>query len=263
MTDSTHRRPVRILQTSDVHLGPPAREPDGREHVGECICPVDVMVELVREHAVDVLLIVGDLFDHARVSESLVARTFERLADVDADVVLLPGNHDQYDHTAVCKRQRGAIDEARVHFFDELDGTVVDVAGGALRLWARAMDEHTPSFLPLAGAPAHPGDRWYVAAAHGHYVDPGGDIHRSSRLTAAEIDAVGADYIALGHWHVTTDLSARGVATPAWYSGAPLFGHGAGRMLLVDLVPGQGPEVTPVHVLDHPAGLCAAPASLS
>ena len=156
---ASDRRPVRVLQTSDVHLGPAAREPSGREHAEECICPVDVMVELVRDHAVDVLLIVGDLFDHARVSESLVARTFDRLADADADVVLLPGNHDQYDHTAVCKRQRRAITEARVHFFDDHDGTVVDVADGALRLWARAMEEHTPSFLPLDGAPAHPGDR--------------------------------------------------------------------------------------------------------
>ena len=258
MSATASRRPVRVLQTSDVHLGPAAREPAGREHAEECICPIDVMVELVRDHSVDVLLIVGDLFDHARVSESLVARTFERLADVQAEVVLLPGNHDQYDHTAVTKRQRGAIDRAHVHFFDDLNGTVVDVADGALRLWARAMEEHTPSFLPLDGAPAHPGDRWYIAAAHGHYVDPGGDVHRSSRLTAAEIDAVGADYVALGHWHVTTDLSARGVSTPAWYSGAPLFGHGAGRMLLVDLVPGCGPKVTQVPVLDHAAGQCAA-----
>ena len=160
-------------------------------------------------------------------------------------------------HTAVTLRQRTAVDEADVRFFDELAGTEIDVADGAVRLWARAMDDHTPSFHPLEGAPVHPGDRWYVAAAHGHYVDPGGDVHRSSRLTAAEIDAVGADYVALGHWHVTTDLSRRGVTTPAWYSGAPLFGHGAGRMLLVDLVPGEGPRVTPIEVLDHPAGDCA------
>ena len=256
MPELIPRRPVRVLQTSDVHLGPAAREPTGREHLEECICPIDVMLDLVVEHHVDVLLIVGDLFDHARVSESLVDRTFERLAEAAAEVVLLPGNHDQYDHTAVCKRQRGAIDAARVQFFDQLDGRVVDVADGALRLWARAMDEHTPSFLPLAEAPPHPGDRWYIAAAHGHYVDPGGDVYRSSRLTAAEIDAVGADYVALGHWHVTTDLSTRGVATPAWYSGAPLFGHGAGRMLLVDLVPGVGPQITPINVLDHAAGSC-------
>ncbi|CAB4759233.1 unannotated protein [freshwater metagenome] len=48
------------------------------------------------------------------------------------------------------------------------------------------------------------------------------------------------------------------MTTPAWYSGAPMFGYGAGRMLLVDLVPGEVPLVRPLDVLDHPASRCAA-----
>jgi DNA repair exonuclease SbcCD nuclease subunit len=71
-----------------------------------------------------------------------------------------------------------------------------------------------------------------------------------------DIDATGADYVALGHWHVTTDLSQSGVATPAWYSGAPMFGYGAGRMLLVDLEAGEPPRVQTIDVLDHPATTC-------
>ena len=250
------RRPLRILHTSDVHLGPSANEPTGRAHAKECICPIHVIGHVVDEHAVDVVLIVGDLFDHARVSDQLVFDTFDALAKVNAEVVLLPGNHDAYDTTALSRRHRDPIDRARVRFFVQPDGTTIDLADGALRVWARAMEDHSPQNTPLAEAPAHPGDRWYIAAAHGHFVDNASEDHRSSRITGTAIDAVGADYVALGHWHLTTDLSTRGVRTPAWYCGAPLFGYGAGQMLLIDLVHGCEPDVRPVSVLDHPASRC-------
>ena len=241
------RRRLRILQTSDVHLGPRSREPNGLLHHDECICPIEVLGHLAHEHAVDVVMIVGDLFEHARVSHQLV------------EIALLPGNHDVYDDTNVYRRQRDSVDTSGVRFFDDPEGRSHDFAGGALRIWARAMDDHSPKFSPLGAAPAHPGDRWYVAAAHGHFVEStADDAHRSSRITPADIDATDADYVALGHWHVTTDLSTRGVTTPAWYSGAPMFGYGAGRMLLVDLVPGEVPLVRPLDVLDHPASRCAA-----
>jgi exonuclease SbcD len=254
------RRPVRILQTSDVHLGPRTFEPNGRLHRDECICPIDVVAHLVDEHAVDVVLIVGDLFEHARVSSNLVRETFDRLAGLGVEVALLPGNHDVYDHDTVYRRDREHVEASGVHFFDDPAGRAVDLAGGALRIWARAMEEHAPHYLPLADVPPHPGDRWFVAAAHGHFVETHThDAHRSSRITPADIHASGADYVALGHWHVTTDLSERGVTTPAWYCGAPLFGYGAGRMLLVDLEPGVGPVVRSVDVLDHAASTCEPP----
>ena len=215
------------------------------------------MAHLVAEHAVDVLLIVGDLFEHARVSDQLVASTFAGLAGINAEVALLPGNHDVYDETTVYRRQRADVDASGVRFYDDPDGQAYDFADGAVRIWARAMDDHSPRFAPLGAVPPHPRDRWFVAAAHGHFVTSmADDAHRSSRVTIDDIDATGADYVALGHWHLMTDLSHSGVATPAWYSGAPMFGYGAGRMLLVDLVPGEGPRVQPVDVLDHPATTC-------
>lgn len=254
---SSDRRHVRILQTSDVHLGPRSREPDGLLHRDECVCPVHVLGHLVDEHDVDVVLIVGDLFEHARVSHALVDEVFAELARIGADVVLLPGNHDVHDDTAVYRRQRATVDESGVHFLDDPHGAWIDVASGALRIWARAMEEHSPRYEPLAGVLAHPRDRWFVAAAHGHFV-PTLDLekHRSSRFCLADVDATGADYVALGHWHVTTDLTEKGATTPAWYSGAPMFGHGARHVLLVDLVPGDGPSVRAIDVLDHPASRC-------
>lgn len=251
------RRHVRLLQTSDVHLGPRMREPDGLLHRDECVCPIHVLRHLADEHDVDVVLIVGDLFEHARVSHQLVEETFAELARLDADVVLLPGNHDVHDDTAVYRRQRTTVDASGIHFLDDPLGATVDVADGALRIWARAMEDHAPHYRPLENVAPHPGDRWFVAAAHGHFVPTmDRERHRSSRFAIEDVDATGADYVALGHWHVTTDLAERGARTPAWYSGAPMFGHGARHMLLIDLVPGAGAQVRTIDVLDHPASRC-------
>lgn len=253
------RRPLRLLHTSDVHLGPATREPNGRPHAEHCICPIDVLAHLVDEHAIDVVLIVGDLFDHARIPGSLVEATFARLGEINAEVALITGNHDVFDETNLYRRHREIVDASGVVFFDELHGRTHDLAGGALRVWARAMAEHAPSFEPLLQAPAHPLDRWYVAAAHGHFTPPDGDPYRSSRITIEDIEATDADYVALGHWHVTTDLSTRGVTRPAWYSGAPLFGYAAGNILSIELTDGEPVVVRPIDVLDHHATRCPRP----
>lgn len=259
------RRPVRVLHTSDVHLGTDLPGPDGLRHKPDCLCPINVIAQLVREHKVDVMLIAGDLFDHGRVCDTLVESTFEMLASIDADVVLLPGNHDVYDDTALYRRHRSTIDRAGVRLFDTLSGDTHDVANDALRIWARSMQDHSPNFAPLSGVPDHPGDRWFIVAGHGHFAPDQSEDHRSSRITVEHIDATGADYVALGHWHVTTDLATRGTTTPAWYCGAPLFGYGAGRVLLVDFVPGtsdapDAPDatvrVTPIDIINHAAATC-------
>ena len=248
---------MRILQTSDVHLGPRAREPNGLLHHDECVCPIDVVRAAAEEHDVDVILIVGDLFEHARVSRELVTETFGRLGRMPVEVALVPGNHDVYDESTVYRRQRDDLEASGVRFFDDPAGQAFDFADDRLRIWARAMQDHSPRFTPLTDVPPHPGDRWYIAAAHGHFVASStNDQHRSSRISTHDLEQSSADYVALGHWHVTTDLASRGVSKPAWYSGAPMFGHGAGRMLLVDLVPGSAPRVTPFDVLDHAASSC-------
>jgi hypothetical protein len=77
---------------------------------------------------------------------------------------------------------------------------------------------------------------------------------RSSPITDDDIAATGADYVALGHWHTLTDVSAGGV--PAWYAGSPMMSWSDGVALLVDLVPGQGARVEAVPVVPPAAG-CA------
>ena len=89
-----------------------------------------------------------------------------------------------------------------------------------LVVWGRAMEEHTPSFQPLAHIPTRHDQRWHIAMAHGFFYATRQQPDRSSPIFADEIRDTGWDYVALGHQHVLTDVS-QGQVT-AYYSGAPL-----------------------------------------
>ncbi len=246
------RRRLRLLHTSDVHLGAHGYH-GAASHHRHCVCPLLAVADLARRHEVDGVLVVGDLFDHGRVDELLVHRAFAVLADMPGFTVLIPGNHDVHDDASLYgpDRHLDALRGTGTVFFEELDGSVARVADGELLLWARAMDEHSSRYRPLHGAPSradHDHDGWYIALGHGLHI--GGEspdsVARSSLITSADIAATGADYVALGHHHVLTDVSAGGV--PAFYCGAPT-GYPGGQVVLVELCPDVGVQTTALPVV--------------
>lgn len=242
------KRPLRLLHTSDVHLGCHGYG-NAPAHHKHCVCPLVAVDALARQHEVDGVIVAGDLFDHGRVDEVLVGRAFGALAAMPGFAVLIAGNHDVHDDTSLYRRHRDALEGSGTVFFDELDGATHTAADGALVMWARAMDEHSSKYRPLHGVPARPEDpdTWYLVLGHGLHIggDSVDDVARSSLITAADIAATGADYVALGHHHVLTDVSAGDVT--AFYSGAPA-GYPGGQALLVELVPDAGVRTTALTV---------------
>jgi exonuclease SbcD len=84
---------MRILHTGDWHLG---RTLLGADLLGHQSTFADFLVETVRDRAVDLVVIAGDVYDRAIPpvdAVRLLSRTLERLAET-ATVVLTPGNHD-------------------------------------------------------------------------------------------------------------------------------------------------------------------------
>jgi DNA repair exonuclease SbcCD nuclease subunit len=209
---------------------------------------------LAREHEVDALLVVGDLFDHGRVDEALVKSAFEVIAELPCPTVMICGNHDLLDASGLYRRFGHVVGGAGVTFLDRIEGSTTSILDGAVTLWGRAMDDHHPGFRPLCGVPGRPDHGWYVVMGHGHYV--GGEAPeasmRSSPITDDDIAATGADYVALGHWHTLTDVSAAGV--PAWYAGSPVSSWADGVALVIDLVPESGAEVMAVPVVPPCSG---------
>ena len=100
VTGPTADRHLRVLHTSDVHIGH-VRGPHG-DHHDVCQCPAHALAHAVAAYEAHVLLIAGDLFDHARLQRADVAHTLELLGAVDASVVIIPGNHDVHDERSLC-----------------------------------------------------------------------------------------------------------------------------------------------------------------
>ena len=224
------RRAATVLHTSDCHLGASSA---GAEEAA-----FEQAMTLARDERVDAVLIAGDLFDSARVSDDAIAWTAEQLDSVPCPVVVIPGNHDVLAERSVYHRFDISTACPRVHFIDNHAGQLVEVPGTDVVVWGRAMAEHEPAYRPFEGLPAAPADRWTIAVGHGLFLEDG-PSYRSSPIFASDLAEVLWDYVALGHVHGYSEV--RDAPTPARYPGATAASrHGMPGLVLVDFVPGSG-----------------------
>ncbi len=248
----SEKRPVRLLHTSDTHLGDQARGDSAEAAFARII---DGVLEL----DADALLVVGDVFDHARVSEGTLEFYLEQIARLHRPVITLPGNHDLYHEESLYLRGPFRRPPANFHLFTGLDGQVISFLALGLDLWGRAMNNHTPDFRPLEGMPTPANGRWLVALAHGHFHFPNDTDLRSSPISPQEVAEAGCDYLALGHWERHVEVTQGD--TVAFYSGSPLGAapdHEHVAANLVDLHPARGVTVRQVILPRSTEGKSAA-----
>ena len=224
--------PLRLLHTSDVHLGAYTSEP--RRESGEfepALRAFEHVLELGREAEVDVVVIAGDFFDHVRVKRPYVEATGELLEAVQRPVVILPGNHDPAMPDGVYDKFPDAF-PANVQIISSAEGELVVLEDEGVQLWGQAHESYN-DFAPAAVCPAwrRYSDRhlWRIAIAHGYYVGTG-ESRYSYQIRADDIAALDADYVALGHIDVHEGVGDG--AVPAYYPGAPRHSGGA---TIVDL----------------------------
>jgi DNA repair exonuclease SbcCD nuclease subunit len=196
-----------VVHTSDLHLG-------GRFHADGHVSTLRAVMRAVDETSAQVLILAGDTFDSHRVPADVLADATAMLSETRAEVVILPGNHDPATPDAVFHQIErlpnlhimGVTSPASLHF-DELD----------LHLWGAPHTAYA-DMSPLAGVPARE-RRWQIVVAHGHWLRGPHDAHRGWLMHDHEIDAVGADYLAFGHWDVPQPAGTG--AALAYYSGSP------------------------------------------
>ena len=209
------RPEIRIVHSSDLHVD------DGytaRAWGGDGNAPLAAVLEAARAAAADIVLLTGDVFEHNRLADDILARTRMLLAGAGVPVVLLPGNHDPLTRESVWIRGR-LTEIPNVHVLGA-DGDRARFPALDLEVWGRAHTDYD-DMTPLEGAPARSAAR-HIVAAHGHFTETRPEPGRPGPawlITPDEIDATGADYVALGHWNVHTRIDACRV--PACYSGSP------------------------------------------
>ena len=233
---TTTRRPLRLLHTADVHLGSDAygRAEELAAHHERERRLFSRIVDRALADQVDLVLIAGDLFDHNRVPDETVAFVRGELDRLRQPVVILPGNHDCLEASAIYERH--AFSTPHVRVIRGVDGETLAFPELDAVVWGRAMQVHEPAFQPLARIPSADPTRWCLAMGHGFFFEQRQRPDRSSPIFADEVRDTGWDYVALGHHHLQADVSQGRVT--AYYAGAP------GTTLAVELS-GDGVRVEP------------------
>lgn len=212
---SLHRPKIRLLHTSDVHIGDDTNLGRPTRRLAGLTKVVDIAI---REEA-DVLLIAGDFFDNSRVSSSHIEAAWYELARLSIPIALTPGNHDCLEAPSIYDRVRPPDTLHQLCFLNDPDGSHVVLPDLSLTIWARGLVQHHPEHFPLLGYQPHLEQNWQIGMAHGHYVPKGEIANGSSPLLEEQIADMKCDYLALGHWHDFADVSSNG--TSAFYSGSP------------------------------------------
>ncbi|MFB6614922.1 exonuclease SbcCD subunit D [Streptomyces sp. NPDC085524] len=266
---------MKFLHTSDWHLG---RSFHRVNLLGAQAAFVDHLVETVREHEVDAVLVAGDVYDRAvppLPAVELYDQALHRLAELGVPTVMISGNHDSARRLGV---GAGLIDRAGIHLRTDPAGcadpvVLADVHGDVAFYGlpylepALVKDEFAAQKVSheavlgaamdriradLATRPA--GTRSVVLA---HAFVTGGQASDSERdISVGGVEAVpasvfdGVDYAALGHLHGCQTIGER-----VRYSGSPLaysFSEADHRktMWLVEL--GAAGEIVRAERIDTP-----------
>ena len=242
-------RDIIILHSSDLHVD---HDYTARMHGGDGTAGLASVLAAARGAQADAVVLAGDTFDCHRLPDALLDRTAEVIAAAGLPVVVLPGNHDP------------AVDDAVFHYGPLAQVENLHVLGVRhpqavvfpdldLEIWGRPHLDYG-DMIPFETARPRC-TRWQVALGHGHYTpEPDRSTHlRPSWLIGdGELAAIGADYVALGHWNRAMKVGNGGVL--AYYSGSPEY---TGTVNTVRLTPGGEVIVarTPLDITRDPLAI--------
>lgn len=221
---------LRLMHTSDIHLGDPYGHPDS-------IQALQKVVNAVSDQKPDYLLLSGDVFDNQRIGDEVIRHFLNEVSRAEVPTILLPGNHDLMNETSIYSRV--IFDHSPENLYVFRNPTGQSISFRHIDFWGKAMKEHSPSFRPVEGMPDASPEKWLVSMAHGHFEEKNTGSGRSSLIFPEDISSLNCDYLALGHWDVHADISQDGVT--AIYSGCPMgIGGRSGSVTAVELSPKSG-----------------------
>jgi DNA repair exonuclease SbcCD nuclease subunit len=211
------RSPVRVLHTSDIHIGLHEKQEPPEDH--KPLRALKAVIDYAIDSEVDLLLIAGDFFDNNRVKEPLITAGGEQLKRLKVPTVILPGNHDNLVENSIYRKSNFRQHIEMVQVITNPNGERFHFDALDISVWGRPHANHD-DFSPLATPPARGPEKWNFGIAHGHYVHSPADWGRAYPILPKEISESNLDYIALGHWDVFHAIAIGPVQ--AYYSGSPL-----------------------------------------
>lgn len=232
---------MRILHTSDWHIG---RSFHGHSTLDALGSVLEALVTQVREHAVDVVIVAGDVFDSAAPSAAcypVLSSTLAALADAGARVVVTSGNHDSAARlgfqSALLRKEITVVTDPRsvgtpvtvddehgpVHIYGipYLEPAIVRHLWDGVELRSQAQTMQHALDLVRADLGERGGRSVVAAHCFAAGVDATPGVEREIRQGGLDVVPLpafdGPDYVALGHIHGRQQLSDR-----VRYAGAPV-----------------------------------------
>lgn len=254
--------PITFLHTADWQLGKPyqrvADEGKRARLQHERIACLRRIGDAAREANAAFVLVAGDLFDSPSPLNSTVAAACEAIGAMKMPVIVIPGNHDHGGPGSlweqpffIREREQHA---PNLHVLLTAEPLVLENAVIFPAPLLRRHDNADPTawMRNAFDSPNFPTDLPRIVLAHGSVQgfestqeDEDEDSKGLNRIDLTRLPYSEIDYIALGDWHGTKQISAK-----AWYSGTPeidRFPKGSdndpGNILIVQAARGQTPQI--------------------
>lgn len=247
----------RFLHTADWQIGrqysrfPPD---DGVPLTEARLEAVATLARLASEHAVDAVLVAGDVFDAQTVSDRTIRRLFAQLEGYAGPWLMIPGNHDAALAESVWTRALRLHGAVPPNAYLALAGGVLEFPDlGFAALTAPLTQRHTYADLTdgFDAAETTPG-LLRIGLAHGSVQGLLAEgIDSPNPIAAGRATRARLDYLALGDWHGCRQVDER-----TWYSGTPepdrFKDNAPGHALRVEIAaPGALPQVTRLATARH------------
>ena len=243
---------IRLIHTSDWQIGKVFRFVDSAAMglLQEArLQAISRLGELAGEHAVQHILVAGDVYDMEALSPRSLNQPLERMRNfAGAHWHLMPGNHDHYRPNGLWDqlRRKGLPGNVQIHTAPE--PIIFEDDSFALLpapLHHRRMLDDPTAYMDEADLPD---SVVRVGLAHGTVTGFGSDDKDVPNYIAPDRPArAGLAYLALGDWHGQKKINDR-----CWYSGTPEIDAfdvvDGGHALLVEIGgPLETPAVTPLR----------------
>ena len=204
---------LRFIHAADFHLDsafgamPPQQALSRRRESREQALR---LANYVNSRGIDLVLLAGDLFDSASVYRETGEYLAKAFCQMEAQVVVAPGNHDWYGPGTAWQT---AAWPDNVHIFQENCMTTLEFPKWNLVIHGAAFTAPEQAAGLLAGFSAPEDGRIHLGLLHGELDAAEGRYNPIRREEAA---ASGLSYLARGHIHKRTEPLKLGGTLCAW-----------------------------------------------
>lgn len=205
------------------------------------------IADLANANNLEHVIVAGDVWDSEQPSNRTLTQPIDLMADQSSVTWwLMPGNHDPVRQNMLWSRIKARI-APNIRLL--LEPKPYEISSSVWLLpapWTnKSPGRDLTEWMDYAQLPS---DAIRLGVAHGSVVDfsmpdsDSGDSGSRSVINPRRVDLAGLDYLALGDWHGTLQISDR-----IWYSGTPEIDrfrrNNPGHVLIVEIEKGIAPTV--------------------